>query len=435
MIENPISSGRRAMLGLAAGSGSAALLSALPANAGGAPQRSGVGANLNVKSDFGAAGDGVADDSVALQSAIDAGARQYRPVFLPVGVYRTTRALIIPSNAMIVGSALASGFGCRLEPNGCPAAIIGGSTPSFHCSIENLLIWPRGAAPDFILSVDNSYSVTVRNIRIHNAQQSLRRAAILLLGDPAVGGHGRCNDIQWENVTVRSDEWQPLTAVLAGRGCGSHRFIAPCLENYQTLLEWQGGQLDLVAPYTERAGRYAIDCNTDPLDATAYLNTVGGSVSSAESGVACAIRSNSGTFNSFGTLWGAEASHAAFAYSLPERLVAFHGLVPNLSGRGRAQFGGVSGWLRSVRFPEFCIRGSAPLSAEVPGRSQRTFTLAMPGVQTGAFWARVTFEGDRLGLLMDGYVSAADTVTLIACNVTDQPATLRGTARLECGIS
>jgi hypothetical protein len=433
VLDNQISSGRRAILGLAASSGSAALVAMLPANAGGALQGSGVGVNLNVQTDFGAIGDGVIDDTVALQSAIDAGARQFRPVFLPVGVYRTTRPLIIPSNAMLIGSALAAGFGCRLEPNGCPVAIIGGSTPSFHCLVENLLIWPKGAAPDFILSIDNSYSVTLRNIRIHNAQQALGRAALLLLGDPAVGGHGRCNDILWENVIVRSDEWQPLTAVLASRGCGSHRFMAPCLENYQTLLEWQGGQLDLVAPYTERAGRYAVNCNTDPLDTTAYLTTVGGSVSSAESGVACAIRSNSGTFNSFGTIWGAEASHAAYAYSLPERLVVFHGLMPNLSGRGRAQFGGVSGWQRSVRFPDCSIQGSVPLSAEVPGRSQHTITLAMPGVQTGSFWVRVIFEGERQGLLLDGYVSAVDAVTIVACNVTDQQATLRGTALLECG--
>src|SRR5208337_2200455 len=110
-----------------------------------------------------------------------------------------------------------------------------------------------------------------KGIRIHESQAGLRRAAVLLLGDASSGGHGPCSNIIWENLIVRNDVAQPPVAVLASRGCGSHRFYSPDLENFQVLLEWQGGQIDLIAPYTERAGRYAVNCSLAADDGNAYF--------------------------------------------------------------------------------------------------------------------------------------------------------------------
>ena len=53
-----------------------------------------VGEVLSVKA-FGAKGDGVADDAVPFQLAIDAAQRHYRSLFVPAGVYRLDTGLIV----------------------------------------------------------------------------------------------------------------------------------------------------------------------------------------------------------------------------------------------------------------------------------------------------------------------------------------------------
>jgi hypothetical protein len=56
--------------------------------------------SVSVK-DFGAVGDGVTDDTVAIQAALDAG----RWVFLPRGIYRTTSELVIKKNSGLIGES------------------------------------------------------------------------------------------------------------------------------------------------------------------------------------------------------------------------------------------------------------------------------------------------------------------------------------------
>jgi hypothetical protein len=334
---------------------------------------------------------------------------------------------------MLVGSAPGLGFGCRIEPVGCPALVIGGTSTSFHCSLENLMIWPRGAAPDHLISIDNSYSVTFRNIRIHEAQNGLKRAALLLLGDAAAGGHGPCANIIWDNVIIRNDSGQPPIAILAARGCGSHRFIAPDLENYQVLLEWQGGQLDLLAPYTERAGRYAVNCDPHIDDHTAYLNTFGGTIDSAKSGLGCAIRETTRNFNSFGTLWGATSGRAAYVYSLPPRPITFHGTGPFSRDTGGGIFSGVSGWRDAILFPQLSVKRSRSLQLVVPAHDQRDLDISLPGVSPGTYWARVMFNLPLSTVQLTAHVRDQDTVTIAAYNLGNKEVRLNGTVTIECG--
>jgi pectate lyase-like protein len=400
----------------------------------GSPARGGRGW-YDVKEDFDAHGDGNTDDTRALQLAINAGSESQRPVNVPPGVYPISQPLIIPSNTMLIGSAPGLGFGCRIEPSGCPAFTIGGNVPSFHCSIESLMIWPKGAAPDCIISIDNSYSIALRNVRIHEAQHDLKRAAVVLLGDTQSGGHGRCNNIIWENLIVRNDSAQPHVAILAAKGCGSHRFIAPCLENYGVLLEWQGGQLDMVVPYTERAGRYAVNCNLDGDAGDAYLNTFGGSIDCANSGLGCAIRSTTKNFNSFGTVWAASADRAAYVYSLPELPAIFHGIVPNLGNSGKARFSGVQGWRRSIRFPQQRLGASQPVNIPVPAHGAASAAIAVPGVERSEHWARATFNSDAHAVQLSAFVSGPGMVTVAAYNTGDTQITLGGVICVECGIA
>jgi len=389
----------------------------------------------NLKRDFNAVGNGAADDTEALQTAINSGSENVRPIAIPPGVYKTTRALTVPANTMLLGSAPGLGFGCRIEPTGCPAFVIGGASPSFHCSFDNLMIWPKGPAPDFLVSIDNSYSVTFRNLRIHNAQQRLGRAAVLLLGAPKAGGHGRCSNIIWDNLVVRNDNDQPAVAVLAASGSGSHRFLLPDLENFAVLLDWKGGQLDLVAPYTERAGRFAVNCNPDPEDQGAYLNTFGGLIDTAISGLGCAIRATTRNFNSFGTAWGLTGGRAAYVYDLPAGPVTFHGLVPNLGKARASQFGGIEGWRRFLDFPQLVMRASRASELVVPADARAQMDIDVAEVEVGAYWAKVTVNADSAGASLSAFVSKPGVVTIVATNLTRKSMKLSGVFTVECGVA
>lgn len=390
----------------------------------------------DLKIDFGAIGDGQADDTVAWQNAIRAGSASHRPIFVPPGNYKITQALHLPSNTMIVGSNLGLGFGCVLRPSACAAFDIGGSTMSFHCSIENLMIWPQDAAPDHIISIDNSYSVCIRNVRIHNAQVGLGKAAVVLLGDPSVGGHGKCNNVIWENLIIRSDPLMPLIAVLATLNCGTHRFVNPDIEHFEILFEWKGGQLDIINPYTERAGKYVIHCNPDVNDSEAYLNTIGGICASAHSGVACAIRSNTRNFNSFGTKWINPLQYAVYVYSrIPSTSANFYGIVPNLSGTGPSQFSGWGkiNWQGALNFPDYVLTNSKTWSVTVPARGQAITTISVSGIHPGTHWVRTNMNVDLQGVQLSAYISAPDTVTVLVQNNQDSLINLNGVLRVSGG--
>ena len=384
----------------------------------------------NLKTDFLAKGDDSTDDTAAWKEAIKMGSTNQMPILVPPGTYRITSPLAIPSYTMIFGSNTGLGFGCRLRPDGCAAFDIGG----YHSAIENLMIWPQGAAPDHIISIGNSYSIVLRNIRIHDAQAGLGSAAIKLLGDdPFVIGQTGSNNIIWENLIVRNDSGMPKIAILAARGCGTHRFIAPDFENYVVLFEWQGGQIDLVTPYTERAGKFAINCKVDPLDTSAYLNTYGGTIdTSSKQSVACAIQSGTPSFNSFGTRWISE-TFAAYVYGAPATPAKFHGVLPNVSGSGPSMFGGIVGWESGLIFPDYILKTSTQWSPTVLSNTQVTIAVNVPKAQLGLNWVRANMNVDLKGLQLSAYVSAPDVVTVVAQNLTDNTVSLNGNLSVACG--
>jgi hypothetical protein len=359
---------------------------------------------------------------------------------MPPGSYRITAPLIVPSNTVLIGSGHGMGFGCIIRPSNCAAFVIGGSTQVFQIRVQDLMIWPiytSGASIDNIILIDNSYSVTVQNVRIHQVplgMLSATGATIKLLGHSAVGGHGPCNGIIWDNLIVRNDTDQPPLAVLAARGCGTHRFICPNFESYVTLFRWEGGTIDWVAPYTERAGSRALHCAVNAAETDAVFTSHGGIVAAAASGVACAIDANPGRFDSFGTKWVSpmgSGGFAAYLYGTPVGPVTFHGIIPNISGSGDSKFAGVSGWGRFVRFPDYTIKATASWNVSVPSMGQLSLNLSVPGVQLGTHWARVAMSTGAGSCQLSAHVAAADTVTVIAQNNSAAAATLNGTVFVE----
>jgi len=71
---------------------------------------------------FGAVGDGVADDTAAIQAAIDsmAGAAPYGSVFFPAGTYKTTSAIQMKKHVNLRGLG---GYVSVLNPNGCDGIV------------------------------------------------------------------------------------------------------------------------------------------------------------------------------------------------------------------------------------------------------------------------------------------------------------------------
>lgn len=109
---------------------------------------------VNVKQ-FGAKGDGVSDDSNAIQTAIDSNNR----VFIPIGVYKIQNSLTIPSYTYISG--VNYGYGTKLIADGCDAFVIEGNrgidlgylTISSTDMAHNSIVLNRGTASNSVTRV------------------------------------------------------------------------------------------------------------------------------------------------------------------------------------------------------------------------------------------------------------------------------------------
>jgi Protein of unknown function (DUF2793)/Pectate lyase superfamily protein len=85
------------------------------------------GAILDVKGDYGAVGDGVVNDTVAIQAALDAvGTAGGGTVHMPAGVYKTTDVLLLPSNVHLSGAGQATII--RNPAGALPSKAVGGTT-------------------------------------------------------------------------------------------------------------------------------------------------------------------------------------------------------------------------------------------------------------------------------------------------------------------
>jgi hypothetical protein len=82
---------------------------------------------LDLRSDFGAVGDGIADDTDALQDALDTG----QPVSVPVGVYRITDTVDLRSGSElsgVAGSEIVLETGARIQGDGISEVALTGLT-------------------------------------------------------------------------------------------------------------------------------------------------------------------------------------------------------------------------------------------------------------------------------------------------------------------
>lgn len=125
--------------------------------------------------DFGAVGDGITNDTAAIQAALTAGGG--KAVYFPAGDYKLTTAVTIPNNTYVYGD----GEGSRIFGDGTVGELLRGVWPCEYVTVDNLCLdggKTNGTGPIvvcFYVSAStaqpttyNKY-ITVRNCIIKNA--------------------------------------------------------------------------------------------------------------------------------------------------------------------------------------------------------------------------------------------------------------------------
>lgn len=167
---------------------------------------------LNVRW-FGAAGDGSADDALAIQGAVDfADSRGGGAVFLPPGAYRMRCPLSLRNDVVIRGSGI---FETSLRFEGAAGIAATQSQPVMHAGLERLQVMGAGAADSIGVALDGCEAIRLANVRVSgfgraalalgvqsgDATACLFENVDLLGGDNAaeLGGAGRADRNSFRN--------------------------------------------------------------------------------------------------------------------------------------------------------------------------------------------------------------------------------------------
>ena len=146
---------------------------------------------------FGAKGDGVADDTEAIQRAIDHTATTTQGiVFFPPGGYKITDRLRLARNVDLMGVGV--GFGSQIIPvetNGI--TILGSDWPGgygFRNHIKGLTIMMTQADDRTAIVIDHGYTIKIENVMVFDSGSgggiSIANAAHVTLADVSVYGKG-----------------------------------------------------------------------------------------------------------------------------------------------------------------------------------------------------------------------------------------------------
>jgi len=140
--------------------------------------------------DFGAVGDGVADDTAAIQAVLNSG-KFY--IFFPVGTYRITASLIVSSNTTIYGAGAASIV--KADADGVDVFTTSTGTAKSNIEISNLLIDGGGQTTNIYTGrklCRGIYATNISNLRINDV--TIRKMGVVNQSNPqndaTTGGYG-----------------------------------------------------------------------------------------------------------------------------------------------------------------------------------------------------------------------------------------------------
>ena len=127
--------------------------------------------------DFGAIGDGVTDDTAAIQAALDSAVGVGLAVYMPAGTYKTTATLNWPQDwpVRLYGDGVET---THINYTGANTAInmydAGASTKYVKSSVENLRLSGNGATSTNGINIRQGYAIALRNVRVYNFQVGIR---------------------------------------------------------------------------------------------------------------------------------------------------------------------------------------------------------------------------------------------------------------------
>jgi hypothetical protein len=140
--------------------------------------------------DFGAVGDGVADDTVAIQSAVNSG---YGFIYIPPGTYRITANILLPSNVTIYGAGTLSLI--QVDADGVDAFTTGTSSAKTNIEIANIAIDGGGQTTNIYTGrklCRGIYATNISNLRINDV--TIRKMGVIKQSNPqddaTTGGYG-----------------------------------------------------------------------------------------------------------------------------------------------------------------------------------------------------------------------------------------------------
>jgi hypothetical protein len=134
------------------------------------------GAAANVK-DFGAVGDGVTDDTAAIQAAIDYATGRGATILCPQGTYLISSTLSWPVDWPVIlkGEGVET---THINYTGSSDLFdmydAGSSTKYVKSSIEDMRISGNGSTSVNGLNIRNGYAIALRNVRIYNFEVGVR---------------------------------------------------------------------------------------------------------------------------------------------------------------------------------------------------------------------------------------------------------------------
>jgi hypothetical protein len=159
---------------------------------------------------FGAKGDGEADDTVAIQAAINFSGPRHSVVYLPRGAYRITSRLRVPPNVSLEGVGV--GFGSTIKAVATDAITIVGKDHvggfGFRNRIKSLNITMTGARGFTAVRIDSAYSVKLEDVFVFDAGTGagvvISNARHVNLENVSVYGNGSGDGIRVNDSDVRS---------------------------------------------------------------------------------------------------------------------------------------------------------------------------------------------------------------------------------------
>jgi hypothetical protein len=203
--------------------------------------------------DFGAVGDGVTDDTAAIQAAVDANLQSI--IYFPNSTYKITSPIQLNTNVFLQGEVFNFG-GTQIVPYDCAAFVIDGDLVpggyAFNVRIKDMFINCTNVtnSQDYIVYLNNAYRVELENIRIQNAIVSSSDVASIV----KVRGTNFVNTLHRVYAIGTSNSGSGAGFDIS---VGEGNLVVDTCDSENLNRGFQiamNSQIDLRSPYTERVG-------------------------------------------------------------------------------------------------------------------------------------------------------------------------------------